>query len=45
MVFNKRIKSVLGNDNEKRDLFYLSCPRWKDNKFKLNFFSDLTYNL
>ena len=29
------IKSVLGNDNGKRDLFYLSSPRWKDNKFKL----------
>ena len=29
------IKSILGNDNGKPDLFYLSSPRWKDNKFKL----------
>ena len=29
------IKSVLGNDNGKRDLFYLSSPRWKEDKFKL----------
>ena len=29
------IKSILGNDNGKRDLFYLSSPRWKENKLKL----------
>ena len=29
------IKSILGNDNGKPDLFYLSSPRWKENKFKL----------
>ena len=29
------IKSVLGNDNGKPDLFYLSSPRWKENKYKL----------
>ena len=29
------IKSVLGNDNGRRDLFYLSCPRWKENKYQL----------
>ena len=29
------IKSILGNDNGKPDLFYLSSPRWKDNKYKL----------
>ena len=29
------IKSVLGNDNGKPDLFYLSGPRWKENKYKL----------
>ena len=29
------IKSVLGNDNGKRDLFYLYSPRWKENKSKL----------
>ena len=23
------------NDNGKRDLFYLSSPRWKENKLKL----------
>ena len=28
------IKSVLGNNNGKRDLFYLCCPRWKENKYK-----------
>ena len=35
MIFNKKIKSVLGNDNGKRDLFYLYSPRWKENKSKL----------
>ena len=29
------IKSILGNDNGKPDLFYLSSPRWKENKYKL----------
>ena len=29
------IKSVLGNDNGRPDLFYLSSPRWKENKYKL----------
>jgi len=29
------IKSVLGNDYGKPDLFYLSSPRWKENKYKL----------
>ena len=29
------IKSILGNDNGKRDLFYLYSPRWKENKSKL----------
>ena len=28
------IKSILGNDNGKPDLFYLSSPRWKENKYK-----------
>ena len=35
MIFNKKIKSVLGNDNGKGDLFYLSSTRWKDNKLIL----------
>ena len=29
------IKSILGNDNGRPDLFYLSSPRWKENKYKL----------
>ncbi len=29
------IKSILGNDNGRSDLFYLSSPRWKENKYKL----------
>ena len=29
------IKSILGNDNGKPDLFYLSSPRWKENKYQL----------
>ena len=29
------IKSILGNDNGKPDLFYLSSPRWKESKYKL----------
>ena len=29
------IKSVLGNDTGKPDLFYLSSPRWKEKKCKL----------
>ena len=28
------IKSILGNDNGRPDLFYLSSPRWKENKYK-----------
>lgn len=28
------IKSILGNDNGRSDLFYLSSPRWKENKYK-----------
>ena len=31
----EHIKSILGNDRGKPDLFYLSSPRWKENKFKL----------
>ena len=30
------IKSILGNDNGRPDLFYLSSPRWKENKYKLS---------
>ena len=29
------IKSILGNDNGRPDLFYLSSPRWKEEKYKL----------
>ena len=29
------IKTILGNDNGRPDLFYLSSPRWKENKYKL----------
>jgi hypothetical protein len=29
------IKSILGNDNGRPDLFYLSSPRWKENKYQL----------
>ena len=29
------IKSILGNDNGRPDLFYLSSPRWKESKYKL----------
>ena len=29
------IKSILGNDNGRPDLFYLASPRWKESKYKL----------
>ena len=34
-TLNEHFKTIGGNDNGRRDLFYLCAPRWKESKYKL----------